>query len=214
MEEITQLDAECDFNCQFEWIEVASNFFSISVYTPALIAVLLGYIGYRLYKKWVKQLSAKPTWDKFEEAIAVVNSNQITLEPNQTIYRNKFYTVVKTVLEPELGEKGGLHLSIRHNERKAVRDWRHFQRIKNELAGAEREAVEIFPPESQLVDTSNQYHLWVLPEGTTSFFTWNEGRHVHNEAQDPETIEWLKSKGLDPAVIQNAVQRPYEEEKV
>jgi hypothetical protein len=54
MEEITQLDPECGFQCQFEWIEVSSNFFSISVYTPALLAVLLGYIGYRLYKKWVK----------------------------------------------------------------------------------------------------------------------------------------------------------------
>ena len=203
MEEITQLDPECGFQCQFEWIEVSSNFFSISVYTPALIAVLLGYIGYRLYKKWVKQLSAKPTWDKFEEAIAVVNSNQITLEPNQTIYRNKFYTVVKTVLEPELGEKSGLHLSIRHNERKAVRDWRHFQRIKNELAGAEREAVEIFPPESQLVDTSNQYHLWIQTQGTTSFFTRNTGRHVNNEEKEHTTLELLKNKGQALAVNQN-----------
>lgn len=158
-------------------------------------------------------MSTKPTWNKFEPAIAVVNNNQVNLDANQTIWRNKFYTVVKTILEPDLGEASGIHLSIRHNERKAVRDWRHFQRIKNELAGAEREAVEIFPPESQLVDTSNQYHLWVLPEGTTSFFTWNEGRHVHNDSQDEGTKEWLRSKGLDPAIIQNAVQRPYEEEE-
>lgn len=154
----------------------------------------------------------KPTWDKFEEATGYVAGKQVTLEPNQTLWKNKFYTVVKTILEPELGEASGMHLSIRHNERKAIRDWRHFQRIKNELAGAEREAVEIFPPESQLVDTSNQYHLWVLPEGTTSFFTWKEGRHVVNNAQDPENAKWLQEKGLDPSVIRNAVQRPYDEE--
>ncbi len=157
-------------------------------------------------------MTTKPIWDKFVQATAVVNGHEITLDPNQTIWRNKFYTVIKHVLEPELGEKSGIHLSIRHNERKAIRDWRHFQRIKNELAGAEREAVEIFPPESQLVDTSNQYHLWVLPEGTTSFFTWNEGRHVVDNPQDPENKEWLRSKGLDPEVIMGAKQRPYGEE--
>jgi hypothetical protein len=155
----------------------------------------------------------KPLWDKFEEATPVVNGKKIDLDPHQTIWKNRFYVVVKTILEPEIGEASGLHLSIRHNERKAIRDWRHFQRIKNELAGSEREAVEIFPPESQLVDTSNQYHLWVLPEGTTSFFTWNEGRHVTSNAQDPQTALWLREKGLDPAVIRNAVQRPYEDEE-
>jgi hypothetical protein len=62
-------------------------------------------------------------------------------------------------------ERGRLHLSIRNLRREAVRDWRDLQRIKNEIAGPEREAVEIYPAESRLVDSSNQYHLWVLPEG-------------------------------------------------
>lgn len=41
----------CGFSCQFEWIEVSSNFFSVSVYTPALIAGLIGYGLYRLIQK-------------------------------------------------------------------------------------------------------------------------------------------------------------------
>jgi hypothetical protein len=64
----------------------------------------------------------------------------------------------------ELGD-GGLHLSIKRNDRAAVRNWRHFQQIKNEIAGPEVEAVEIFPRESRLADNANQYHLWCLPEG-------------------------------------------------
>jgi hypothetical protein len=154
----------------------------------------------------------KPTWNKLVEATPMTNGQVVELDPNQTFWHNKFYVVVRTVLEPELGEASGLHLSIRHQERKAIRDWRHFQRIKNELAGAEREAVEIFPPESQLVDTANQYHLWVLPEGTTSFFTWKEGRHVADSAQDPETAQWLRDKGIDPVMTRNSVQRPQDEE--
>ena len=45
----------CDFACQFEWIEVSSNFFSVSVYTPALIASLIGYGIYRLIQKSKKK---------------------------------------------------------------------------------------------------------------------------------------------------------------
>jgi hypothetical protein len=44
-------DAECDFKCQFEWIEVSSNFFNASVYTPALLAGIAGYVIYRIIKK-------------------------------------------------------------------------------------------------------------------------------------------------------------------
>ena len=43
-----------------------------------------------------------------------------------------------------------------------MHDWRHFQRIKNELCGPEREAIELYPAESRLVDTNNQFHLFVF----------------------------------------------------
>jgi hypothetical protein len=56
-------------------------------------------------------------------------------------------------------------LSIRRNDRGAVRDWRHMQKIKNELAGPETEAFQIFPAESRLVDSANQTWLWVLRPG-------------------------------------------------
>jgi len=42
-----------------------------------------------------------------------------------------------------------------------LRDWRHFQRIKNEIIGEEHEAVELYPAESRLVDTANKFHLFV-----------------------------------------------------
>jgi hypothetical protein len=41
----------CDFACQFEWIEVSSNFFSVAVYTPALLVSLAGYAIYRAVKR-------------------------------------------------------------------------------------------------------------------------------------------------------------------
>jgi hypothetical protein len=65
-------------------------------------------------------------------------------------------------------QDGSMHLSFKRNDRAPVRDWRHFQAIKNSVAGHDREAIEIFPPENNLVDAANEYHLWVLPPGMES----------------------------------------------
>lgn len=49
--------------------------------------------------------------------------------------------------------------------------WAEKQRIKNELFGRERTAIEVFPPVSELVDEAMAYHLWVFPPGTLLPFT-------------------------------------------
>lgn len=54
------------------------------------------------------------------------------------------------------------HLSIKTHDRQARHDWRELQRIKNELFHEEAWAIEMYPPESVVVDTSNQYHLYVF----------------------------------------------------
>jgi hypothetical protein len=68
---------------------------------------------------------------------------------------------------------GCLHLNIRRKDGGMVRDWRHFQQIKNEIAGPEREAVELYPAESRKVDTTNKWHLWVQPEGVQIGVGWS-----------------------------------------
>lgn len=82
----------------------------------------------------------------------------------QFIASNGLYHVMARRLEAEAeGMPAGLHLSIRRNDRKPIRDWRHLQRIKNELAGEDWEAVELYPAEDRKVDMANQYHLWCWP---------------------------------------------------
>lgn len=70
-------------------------------------------------------------------------------------------------------KSGVIHLSIKRHDRAVIREWRHLQAIKNEIAGPERLAVEIFPPERALVDTSNEFHLWVLAPGETLPFGYD-----------------------------------------
>lgn len=62
--------------------------------------------------------------------------------------------------------RGGVtRLAIRRIDGEAIHDWRHLQRIKNEILGVEREAVEVYPAESRLVDTANVFYLWAFPAG-------------------------------------------------
>lgn len=90
------------------------------------------------------------------QLVAVRAANGIP-EPDG-VWFNDVYQVIE-----QRFESGLTHLSIKRNDRHIIRDWRHLQAIKNEVCGPERVGVEVFPPESKLVDTANEYHMWVLP---------------------------------------------------
>lgn len=78
-------------------------------------------------------------------------------------YESRYYFVIVTEIITA-NDVEMTWLSIRRNDRKATQDWRHLQAIKNELTSPEREAVQLYPAESRLLDESNQIHLWVYPE--------------------------------------------------
>ncbi len=78
-------------------------------------------------------------------------------------FANCRYLVARRFCGEDPGRLGKLwHLSIRENDRGHRHDWRDFQLIKNELVGPEAEGIEIYPPESRLVDSANQDHLFVF----------------------------------------------------
>lgn len=64
-----------------------------------------------------------------------------------------------------------LQLAVRRNDEEEIRGWDDLQRVKNEIAGPERTAIEIFPPEAEVMDQANMRHLFVLPEGVAAPFT-------------------------------------------
>lgn len=92
----------------------------------------------------------------------------------ERVFVNSRYQVNMREIPADDGGAPLVHLSIKRRDKATVHDWRDLQRIKNELCGPEREAVEIYPAESRLVDTANQYHLWVLPEGSRVPFGFDE----------------------------------------
>ncbi|KWX71587.1 hypothetical protein AMQ84_27065 [Paenibacillus riograndensis] len=78
------------------------------------------------------------------------------------------YVVMTRSVETEWGEV--IHACIRNADNTDI-PWAEKQRIKNELLGEERTAIEVFPANSDLVDEANMYHLWVLPAGMKLPFT-------------------------------------------
>jgi hypothetical protein len=110
-------------------------------------------------------------WVPLALAAPAEDSRRPPLPVGATLWTNAKYTVIAR----PLSQQGGwLWLSIRRNDRRPLRDWRDLQRIKSEIAGAERDAVELYPAESRLVDTANQYHLWVAPEDVRFPFGYTE----------------------------------------
>jgi hypothetical protein len=103
------------------------------------------------------------------------------LEEDHKRYRFFVNNIYQVQVQPT-GDNGDfLHINIRRLDGGMVKDWRHFQQIKNEIAGPEREALEIYPAESRKVDTSNKWHLWVLPEGAKVNLGWEHSDISYKE---------------------------------
>ena len=127
--------------------------------------------------KWqtmVKQKSTKPTnpnmdWKWVQKEMIKLGEN-ITKGKAKKILRdsikgekwlNDLYSV--TVKKTKFYEDDILEFVIARRDQSHVHDWRHYQQIKNDIAGEEAEAIELYPAESRLLDQANTFWLYVFP---------------------------------------------------
>lgn len=95
-------------------------------------------------------------------------------EEVRVAYRNRIFCVLERPLE-----NGGKHLTV--SSLSGVRPtWHEMQRIKDELAGPEALAVEIYPPHAEIVDGADMFHIWVVPDRDAApfnqFSIWDKVR--------------------------------------
>lgn len=112
-----------------------------------------------------RHLSKLP-FNKFEECTIEARKKHELLSPGSDfrpdiVYKNNRYIVQcftnRTIL--------GMHatkLMIRKSNSEKVVEWHDLQRIKSELFGDTATAIQVFPPENELIDDFNIYWLWVL----------------------------------------------------
>lgn len=122
------------------------------------------------------------------------------------LFKNNRYTVNVRILQD-----GWVHLSIKRNDREPIRDWRDLQRIKNEICGPEREGLELFPAESRLIDSANQFHLWVAPIGVKFPIGYDAGRLVAEKTDGGSKSKQRPFEDLPPDSATELV-RGYERE--
>lgn len=103
---------------------------------------------------------------EIERARAIVEAHGAEYHPPDEVWVNGEYQCFVGYMSED-GRDGPLSLSIKRNDKTPPQDWREKQAIKNEVAGPEREAVEIYPAESRLVDDADQAWLWVFPVGVS-----------------------------------------------
>lgn len=84
---------------------------------------------------------------------------------------SEYAVLVRTVESEKYGPV--LHAAIRNVLNNDI-PWRDKQRIKNDLFGEERIAIEFFPKTSDLIDEAGMYHLWVFPPQTEMPFGIHE----------------------------------------
>jgi hypothetical protein len=104
------------------------------------------------------------------------------------IWSNRTYGVVRREMATWDG-RPLVHLAVSRHDLRPARDWRHLQQIKNQLVGAECEAVELFPCESRLVDTCNVTHLWCVADPAFSFPFGYEEREVSDARIDQRPFD-------------------------
>jgi len=162
-------------------------------------------------EKLLRRMSVaqKEPWTPFEKAHAPRG-----LESFQGVefYLNSRYqvNVTKFMIDPPFGRC--FHLSIKTRDKAPYHDWRDFQRIKNELVGPEYEAVELYPAESRLMDTSNQYHIWCFLDFKFPF--GYKKREVCEDTGNTGAAQRpfeLKPEGLTVPDLREALTTTYEE---
>lgn len=133
-------------------------------------------------KRKPEKISYHTKWTPFYRCDTY--GNGIPIPDDFVVLKNNVYTVHVSGcdVKPPMGPVAWL--SIKRNDKQVIRDWRELQRIKNAIVGDEVEAVEIFPAESRLQDTANQYHLWCFAPGYQLPFGYSE-RIVADDAGDP-----------------------------
>lgn len=74
-----------------------------------------------------------------------------------TAHRNRVFSVLD-----RMDFSGARHLAVASLS--GIRPtWHEMQRIKDEIAGPDMTAIEVYPPQKEIVDGADMFHLWVVP---------------------------------------------------
>ena len=103
-------------------------------------------------------------WNEFKDITNDAHTARVltgmTLRPDQIFMNNLFVVQVHN----EHCDWGPVkRVMIRRADAEPEHDWAIFQKIKNEIFGADCTALEVYPKERNKIDVANVYWLFVFP---------------------------------------------------
>jgi len=194
-------------------------------------AMEMDFKSHKEYCKWLKKNNIR--FGPFYEAEAIPTDNILKAaddkDPPHRIMKNNLYqvSIFDATITPKSDWPPMWHLSIKRLDRKAFHDWRDMQLIKNHIISPDNEGVELFPMERRLVDSANQYHLFVLKEKLVPFpfgfgerfvddgqacgtrqRPWREGERPQDATHmsDEEMLETVKLEHWHPAIADDTTE--------
>jgi len=162
-------------------INLPQKYVYVKTYEPEWTPFTRGYLPALSEEEIQKR--AREMSDKLNRPFEECYRTFQEIQKDEVWINNKYQVNIDR--NPEFGQGWPemIHLSIKRRDKQPIHDWRDIQRIKNELFGPENEGVELYPAESRLCDTANQFHAWILKEPGRIFpFGFFGGRLVTSES--------------------------------
>ena len=103
------------------------------------------------------------------------------------VFANDLYAVLVRPMNTTWGKVH--HLAIR-TASNLEPPWRDKQRIKNELFGPDYTAIEVMPPQSEIIDQADMYHLWVMTPSRKLPFSLFDDRHKIEGSEVDQKEPW------------------------
>lgn len=83
-------------------------------------------------------------------------------------------------------DRDGVRLTVERADRRSGIPWEILQLVKSETWGPDVVAVEVYPPDGDIVNACNMRHLWrVRPEQVPTFGR-REVQHTRDHMQDQQ----------------------------
>lgn len=118
----------------------------------------------RAIKKMAKE-AAKSGWGEWIECLSDIPKASLP-EGIVVAWKNNVFTVQMYLYEDAAVSGVFTVFGIRRHDKSPTISWDDLMRIKNEIAGVDRWAMEMYPPQDQLVDVANMRWLWCGPKGS------------------------------------------------
>jgi hypothetical protein len=119
---------------------------------------------------WQTQMQVEPPSLPWEPLVYIGEEDQLPGEHYEVWENSRYNCSVRRYTKGWfVKNRPYIVIGISNNDESSRHDWRDFQAIKNQLAGRDWEAVELYPAESRLKDPSNRFYLWCCEKGLLNF---------------------------------------------